>query len=196
MSKRKSILFDVDGVLADFVTGFTTLANELYNVPISGMDNHKDFGFDYLNISREQIESLWDVVKNSFTFWLSLPHLLTPEEILGLRYFVYNHNVTFVTHRFSSVINPASQTAIWLKQQFDLKFPQVIATPSKGLAAVVINADFAIEDKASNALDIAKNSIRTQSYLLHKPYNTNWHDNTYIRHVNSVGEFFKEVNSD
>jgi uncharacterized HAD superfamily protein len=188
---RKTIFFDVDGVLADFVTGFTSLANQLFGTPIIGV--YEMPHFDYWNefLDEKQRSVVWEKIFNSYDFWGSLNHLLSSKEVEAMSHFAHDNNIYFVTDRRSDVMNPAVATAYWLQSKFKIQHAQVIATKNKAFIAKAIQPDFAIDDKVEHAIGYVKQGVR--SFLFQRPYNKDSWDNIYLHYVNSVGEFIKEA---
>lgn len=189
---RKTILFDVDGVLADFVTAFTTLANSLFNTPIIGINEMKRFDHWREFLDQQQNDTVWQRILDSHTFWQSLPPLLLEGEAELLRKFNARHNVYFVTDKKSYVINPAAETSRWLQDKFDLYNPQVIATRNKIDIARALQPEFAVDDKIDYAIGYVY-QLGVQSYLFNRVYNEPCWDNVYVGHVKSVAEFILEV---
>ena len=189
---RKTVFFDVDGVLADFVTGFTTIANQLFGTPIIGISEMLCFDHWKKFLDEQQCNLIWEKVHNSYDFWGSLGHSLTNKEIEMISHFVHENDVYFVTDRKSNVMNPAVATSYWLQTRFKIQHAQVIATKNKVDVARALKPEFVIDDKADHVLGYLR-IPDVRSYLFHRHYNKDWWDNAYINHVDSVEEFIKEA---
>jgi len=189
---RKTIFFDVDGVLADFVTGFTSLANNLFGTPILGVTEMERFDHWHDFLDQKQCDIVWEKIFNSYDFWVNLNHLLSEKEVEILSHLAHENNLYFVTDRKSDVMNPSVATSYWLQKKFNIYHAQVIATNNKVDIARALKPSFAIDDKADYALGYLR-ITGIKSYLFNRNYNKDWWDNVNIGHVNSVEEFIKEV---
>lgn len=170
----KPIMFDVDGVLCDFVLGFTTLANKLFpEVPITGTHNQPSWtGFP--NMTQDQINATWQQATETRGFLEGLRPLWKPEEkeaihrdLLGIE---DGHDLYFVTSRHGKYAK--DETENWIRKTFFGIHPTVILCKNKGEFAKAVGCGYSIEDKASNAscIDWLTHG-KTKSYLLDRPYN-------------------------
>ena len=163
MSKR--ILFDIDGVLADFILGFTTKAHELFGKEIHTTPKHQKW--DFPDYSKSELDTLWENIKLDGMFWYFLSPLVEYLTFNRIRGIMHKNEVYFVTNRPG--INSKYQTETWL--QYFLEVPATVVVASrKGEFAKAIDADFSIEDKAENAWCIAWLSPNTKSYLLDRAF--------------------------
>lgn len=106
------IVFDMDGVLADFVYGFTQLAGAVSGQPghtaySTGAQLSWDFPF-----SKRVIDDTWDTIKASKEFWASLPALCTPQEFAEIKALSSLYTVEYVTARVGDTA--LEQTRRWL----------------------------------------------------------------------------------
>jgi len=71
--KRKQILLDQDGVLADFLSGAIKVLNRAYGRDITLEQYSKEFGkwgtYDYYGIT---VEQFWEPIDDEFNFWMNL----------------------------------------------------------------------------------------------------------------------------
>lgn len=183
------VIFDIDGVLADFVYGFTSLAHEMYGSPVYGTLSQKEWEkFDELD--KKQIDSVWKRINKNPEFWMSLPALATHGELQHVNYFAGNNDVYFVTSRHPY---PGTKTAteVWLRNYVGILMPTVILSNRKGEIANVIKADALLDDKAGNPIAVQYISQRTTPYIVDRPYNQFDHNvvGTKVRRVKSVDEF-------
>ena len=181
----KIILFDVDGVLADFVYGFTALTGQAYTT-----GEQKEW--DMLDrLTPHQLESAWQKVNVSDTFWLSLPPLVSKETFYRINLLSKEHTIIFGTHRMG--IKPQTQTNLWLVEN-GITNPNVVVTKRKGEFARVIDADFSIDDKVENANCIhwIADSKPCKSFLLDRHYNRIGKTKGVTR-IESVEKFLGEI---
>ena len=72
--KRKQILLDQDGVLADFLSGAIKVLNRAYGRDITLEQYSKEFGkwgtYDYYGIT---VEQFWKPIDDEHNFWMDLP---------------------------------------------------------------------------------------------------------------------------
>lgn len=167
--KHRNLMFDVDGVLADFIGGFTRLANSLHpTVPIVTTEQQPSY-HDYPGMTKDQVNETWQHVVKDGTFWTRLDPLVGLDVLRRIAQLNEDHHVYFVTARHG--IYAKIQTELWLQEQ-GIENPTVILTQNKGEIAKAIDADYSIEDSASNASVIAwLTSDKTKSYLINRPYN-------------------------
>ena len=206
MSKKKplTIQFDIDGVLADFIWGFTKLGEQYTGTPPTNTWNQLQWdGFN--GIDEKLQEKLWEWIGNSNYFWQSLPPLIDRVEAAQIREMIVSpeSQVYFVTNRIG--LNVRGQTEAWLRRWLELPSwanPTVIIARSKGEVAKAVMADFSIDDKAENAWCIGwlttPQNTKTpdcRSYLLDRPYNR--YDSkvgsSKIRRVATLQEFLNDV---
>lgn len=189
----KTIQFDVDGVLADFCLGFSTIAKRLFGDEarlLSTADCETWTSSPGLD-DRTKGAEVWQYIKREPNFWVNLPPLVSEEVFTQINKLTATHHVVFVTHRLVGFPSPQWQTACWLHRN-GVTRPNVVLARSKGAVAAAIGADFSIEDKAENAHEVALESEKTRSYLIDRLYNRAWDPIAVIR-VNTVSEFLAEV---
>jgi len=191
----KTFVCDVDGVLADFVLGFTNQANKLFpDVPVYGALQQKTWN-GFAGMSPEQVALTWKVVRDSPVFWANLPDLVSEETWELIRRLNIKADVYFATSRVGN--DTLFQTKSWLEKRGVFR-PNVVVTARKGEFCRVVSATGAIDDKPDNVNAIAWMSERHQGYtvpfLLSRPYNI--YDDTIIgsksvRRVGSVKEYLE-----
>ncbi len=162
-------MFDIDGVLADWMVAFTRLGHERYGTPIAS--HHDSTSWDDMHgLTKQQVTSLWDHIKQTPEFWGGVPPMLGAGTFTRIRHLAASkgHDVYFVTARPGYGAKAATEE--WLRR-YCLSHPTVVMSRWKGEAAKAIEADFSIEDKAGNAVYVAYQSPATKSYLIDRPYN-------------------------
>jgi len=168
---QKSVIIDIDGVLADFIKGFTELASRQfnYNIPIIPSIFHQVWNFKDIMTPQEE-NATWEHIHSHPDWWDTLrPMISLP---VGGRLADISRQVPtyFVTHRPDAA---HKATAHWLAEIIGVENPAVIMSKKKGEVAKLLNATHAIDDKLENAWCIHWLSDRPQTkvYLLDRPYN-------------------------
>lgn len=168
---QKSIIIDVDGVLADFTLGFTTTAMKEFNsnIPCIPSVFHQKWSFKDI-MSPSAVNATWEYIHANPDWWGSLRSLLSVDEGDRLQYIGTKVPIYFVTHRPENARVP---TAKWLTEIIGIEYPSVICSKKKGEIAKVLNASHAIDDKLENIWCIhwLSDSPQTKAYLLDRPYN-------------------------
>jgi hypothetical protein len=168
------VMLDIDGCLVDFVKGYTSLGNDYFDSPIfSVLDQQSWIGpgapkpWD-LNLTATQHDFLWAKIKSSEIFWTQLNPLLQPSTYRAIDDLQRDHDLYFVTNRPG--VDVKAQTEAWLSTH-GIHEPSVILAHRKGDVATGIGANFALDDKAGNAVFMKYASPSTRVYLLDRPYN-------------------------
>lgn len=152
MSDKPAVMFDMDGVLADFYTGYRGLQHQL----------GKEMTFDkvweaYLD------NAVWAEIERSHSFWWELPATVEMQRKGWLWREMNSINrvldVYYVTARHGT--NVRHQTIGWLVRH-GIEEPQVICSPEKASIARVIGAGWSIEDWPKNVTAIEPHAL---SYL-------------------------------
>lgn len=176
-----TVVFDVDGVLADFQAGYKELCKEL-NRPLPE-DERWDSMWDRV---------VWNRIRNSGSFWQTLPTLATPR-LMGLIGSISRRTPTyFATSRPG--INVKWQTESWLSQH-GLSNATVIVTDKKGEFCRAVDANFYIDDKAGNAVFTKYHVPKCYVYLLDKPYNRFDHNvlGSGVKRISNLEAFLEDI---
>lgn len=182
------IIFDIDGVLADFTEHFTREIARVYHTPVVWTVDNKSWGMDHI-LTQEQIDYGFHIAHTQRYWWMELKPMLTKDTFYRINYLSKNHMILFVTDRKGHP-SVQYQTNAWLREQ-GIENPNVVVSKMKGDIARAFNADFAIEDKLENAVCIhwISNGY-TQPYLVDRPYNRHRIlGDKNVRRITSVTEF-------
>lgn len=177
-------VFDVDGVLCDFVRGFTTLlaverGQDVGAAYGTGAQQHWDFAGP-----REIIDAVWDKVNASDRFWATLLPLVTDSEKLDMRRLATRCDIKFVTNRPSPTAK--DQTEYWLTRQ-GIYLGEVFQVHGSKRETVERLSPIAVIDDGPHVIkDLAGQPLYIRDY----PYNRGF--NGFPR-VSSVTEFVHEV---
>lgn len=190
--KTKTIVFDIDGVLADFMGGFHRLSEEINGVVVPGTGTGWD---NYGGLPAAYVQKTWQTIAKNPTFWLGLWPLFNTEEKQQIVDLVENHTVYFATARPTPHALKMSQQ--WLKSQLGLAVHiSVVGTKRKGEFCRTVNADFMLDDKSEN-VDCAcwLTDGKTKAFVISRPHNLYPfapHSSKAGR-VETVGQFIAEV---
>lgn len=191
---RPVVMFDVDGVLADFVLGFTRLAHELSNgmTPVFSHTDSCQWDFDPAIFSRDLVGAVWTRIRSDSSFWSSLPLLASELDLQRIARLLRDVDGYFVTNR--SGVDPRGQTMLWLRY-YGIPAPTVLISDRKAEIAAGLRADYSIEDKPGSAVMISYWSPTTKSFLVDRPYNQ-FDPNVLgsrVTRVPTVAEFLTQV---
>lgn len=183
---KRIVQFDMDGVLADFGSGYRRLHEQLTGERIP-------FPAPWDALSHA---GTWATIKDSASFWYSLPQLVSDETLRRIQLLqARGSEVYFVTHRMGAYVK--AQTEDWLRRR-GIFPPTVIVSKHKAEFAKAVGATHAIDDKFGNAYFISCYSRDTASYLLDAPWNQVDHDvvgGTVFR-IKTVEDFLDIVEAD
>lgn len=154
------LLIDIDGVLAEFTTSFSKIAAELglVEAPFGSSDVEQ-----WQWIPKESEGQVWDVVKSSYNWWMSLEPLIGPQEVTLLNDMIDKHDVYFVTSRpRTKGLSAEKQSEYWLSGiGVNTDKASVIATKTgtKGALASALNIDIGWDDHLQNLADLHKHGV-------------------------------------
>jgi len=168
-------VFDLDGVLADFVAGFRALAAGMGKDPAAVDVGHAPPKSDGTADFETGDAEVWQEILRSRTYWRDIPSLVDRfvwRRICALED-SYLARMYFVTNRVGTDVK--RQTEEWLELHGVLR-PTVIIARRKGEVCAALGADFHLDDKAGNAVYVSYQSPDTASYLLDNARNQFNHD--------------------
>lgn len=168
--------FDIDGVLADFITAFNDLIHLNYpdkNIPSYDRASFPlKWGWQSEYLSTEENKYLWDIIVHSYTFWGSIIPYSWSYDVFGN---IYNnkHDLYFITNR--SGYRVKSQTERWLMRRIGIDNPTVNLVPHWYQKHLIVNGlalDVMIEDRPECIQHMAKKCKKTQIICFRQPWNT------------------------
>jgi hypothetical protein len=166
---NKVVMFDIDGVLADFKLGYTKLAVDLgyMSTPYGTLDE-RNTDWEIPEITEAQTNVLWEKIKSSNMWWMQLEPMWPREVFRNINDLSRFKDVYFVTSRVG--VDCLGQSKAWLKGM-GVYDPNVIVSSKKGEIARGIKANWMIDDKAGNVIYTMYHSTATEVYLLGAQFN-------------------------
>lgn len=147
-------LIDIDGVLAEFTYPFLRVAKELGIVRWAhGTAEQSSWAFDF------RVAPVWDTIDWTYNWWMTLPPLVSEDEVAQLNRLSKITGVYYITNRHSTAgLSAEEQSYHWLRSiGIDVVSWQVIATKDKAATAADLDIDVALDDKVEN-LQALKNA--------------------------------------
>lgn len=189
------IVCDVDGVLANFVTGFNRLLSKVGPVYVDDGFVPRQWSWAGDGIPAEQVQSAWDMVPETENFWLFLPPYPAADDLARLSR-SYGDDVYLLSSRVDTPGGSAlSQTSAWVETigcRGD-RFSTIISIGARNKAAVAkaVQADVSLDDWTPNVRRLSKIAGH-HAFLLDRPWNSKARDLDPVR-VASIGEFFERA---
>lgn len=112
---KNTILFDIDGVLADFTFGYTSLARQMFpdeNISLSPTRERLRWDFD--DIRPEIADAVWQRIVEKPEFWGSLPLLVDDRDKAVLRDIAARNSLVYMTSRRGRPDKVIGVTKEWL----------------------------------------------------------------------------------
>lgn len=163
----RPVVFDIDGVLADFMFCYTQLAGKVNpEVPMYSTGAQPEWnGLDRW-LSEKETSEVWRRIESDPRFWFSLPPLTSRGDVMHVRELAEWRRVAYCTSRVGETAQ--SQTEEWLKYH---NFPagDVIVARDKVAALEEFGSCWVLEDYYENFAALRK--ARHDVYLLDRPYN-------------------------
>ena len=162
----KTIMIDLDGVLADFTEGFTRIANKLWGHPIVLQKDQIEWRMPFCTNHQQDI--VWEEIRTDPRWWVMLNRMVALSTMFRIEALQRMHEILFVTSRVSNASPPGEQSRRWLRMH-GVPNASVIVSSEKGAVARAVGATHSLEDRLENALDIA--GTQPNTYLINRPYN-------------------------
>ena len=207
MQARKTLVFDIDGLFANFAGAYMRVIIE-----ISGRDlfllgdaeNAPTWDFDYFRgYTREEHRAAWNMILRDQYFWLSLSPIQPNCAWFRDRAdkFYGEHDIYFLTNR--NGVDVKQSTERWLREIVTNRYtPTVLLTDDvtgedKGLILRGLRADAFIDDRFENAQQAVAHAPDTRVYLYNRRYNAPIDDarivhdcDSRVTRVDTLEDFF------
>lgn len=167
MNKKPTILFDVDGVVADFLTPTLKYVNNLLQANY-GPDDIKQWNmFESLKSDGIDVETECFKYYSQDGFALNL--LPYKESIEPVKHINKIANLYFVTTPVQTSRTWCYDRVVWLKQHFGVTDEQVLFAHNKS----IVTGDLFIDDKIEHVKAWAQVNKFKPAILWKQPYNKN-----------------------
>jgi hypothetical protein len=191
---KQVISFDLDGVLANFIRGFTSIGHRLYGSRVSDAQSHTDWMFEEagIGLTEEHCAAIWQQIWSSPYFWRGLDPLNVS---VMRRINALPTPKVFITNRKG--IHPQQQSEGFL-EQWGIDRPVVYVASDKVPVAKAIGVTAHIDDYYPNCTTLKGALPHAYIALLATPYNTKHHAewlNAGGHIVLSVDEFLNTLDA-
>jgi len=187
-SARSVYVIDLDGVLADFILEFTSLANRLFGTQVISTHSQKVWDIHDI-LTDEQREKTWEAVDVSDGFWIGVKPLATWPEMELLHSLQHDDmsTVHFLTARNLGV-NLQKQTEIGLGGNGLCSTSVIlIGDKTKGQWAKELGVTVAIDDRPETCDEYVAAGV-PNIYLMRRLYNQPY-DNPKVITIGCMMEF-------
>ena len=189
---HRPIVFDMDGVMADYVTGFRNLVHARLGLRRFGTDEQQDWFTVYNDLTEPQLADALESIAQDRNFWRYLPPLVTKDELEAIRQLQEKYPVVFITNRTG--VTAAAQTVGWLEMNKIIK-PSVLVVPTSSAKAPIIaalDALASLEDNHDNVVAIAAAAPNTAHFIIDRKYNAHLQHEQVTR-VTRVAEYLEAL---
>jgi uncharacterized HAD superfamily protein len=184
------VAFDIDGVVADFVSPFLrVLERRVGGGPIDPASITDPNFMRHPFLTREVVLQCMEEVSFDPAFWTALEPLLSPEQWRALERVSCEHDLCFITHRWVRDNYDIHQvTCDWLRGH-GVSHPRVHFTQeNKSEPVRRLNVAVFVDDRHENCEDVA---TRTDAvvFMPHRPYNCAFH-HPRVQRIQELDEVF------
>ena len=193
----KRIGIDLDGVLANFIRGFTGVIATLF--PEAGIipRDHKDLQYydDFgPGVTAEMVAAAWDVVNRDGSFWSTLPALCNGMEQGALLSLSLQHDLYALTTRPQNAGRSiAAQCRQWMKFH-GLEYAGLSVCADKWLVGASLKLTHYLDDTPKEISKLRWALDGCQCFLLDQPYNRGVLPD--VPRVDTVMDFIQRVNKE
>ena len=182
--------FDIDGVLADFVSPFLRLLeHRVGGGPIDPASITDPNFIQHPFLTREIIFECMEAASYDAEFWRALAPLPSAEQWRMLDRIGREHELLFITHRWVRDTYDINQvTCDWLRRH-GVSDPMVHFTQDKKSALVQkLNIDLFVDDRHENCEDVATQTA-AMVFMPHRPYNQAF-NHPKVQRIRELDEVF------
>ncbi|HOJ87802.1 MAG TPA: hypothetical protein PLP64_03835 [Pseudothermotoga sp.] len=179
-------MIDVDDVLTNFNKAFLQLSHELFGTPTDIQIEVWDFYKCVPGLTYEMEQIVWEKIRQTDDFYLTLPAYASQEDLLLLRKVIQTgeHEIFFITSRFPTKGKSIEeQTTLWIENHVGVT-PKVFVTSKKGQFCKELSIELALDDAPHHINDLTNHGIPTVIM--------DWSYNRHIKNlprVRTLGEF-------
>lgn len=187
--------FDIDGVLADFITPFLKLLELRTGGGVIDPDTITDPNFmHHPYLTKQIIMECMESASYDPEFWRALAPLPTPRQWRALDELSRDHQVVFITHRWvRDTYDIHRVTCDWLNRH-GVSDPVVHFTQDrKSVLVKELNIKLFVDDRHENCEDVAT-ATDAAVFMLHRPYNQAF-NHPKVRRVRQLDEIFDFVST-
>lgn len=164
---------DIDGILADFNTGYIKLLNTIrpdIKFPPVSPTYPNVWNYHYAaGVTKEEAAKSWALIREDTNFWFSLdPYPDAVSFLVWLKSFSRKNDIYFVTDRAGQTAK--YQTERWLHKA-GFPEPTVLLSPHKAMICKGLKANYYIDDKNENCQSVAAESSDTKVFMLKRGWN-------------------------
>ncbi|MGE5216424.1 MAG: 5' nucleotidase, NT5C type [Chloroflexota bacterium] len=185
--------FDIDGVLADFITPFLSLLEiRTGSGPIDPASVTDPNFTQHPFLTKETVIECMEAASYDPDFWRLLAPLPSPEQWRALDQLSRDHQVVFITHRWvRDTYDIHRVTCDWLRRH-GIADPVVHFTQEKKSVLVKeLNVELFVDDRRENCEDVA-NFTDAAVFMPHRPYNQSFH-HPKVRRIQQLDELFDHL---
>ena len=185
--------FDIDGVLADFITPFLRMLGQRAACGVIDPATVTDPNFmRHPFLTEALIMECVDSVSHDPEFWRTLAPLPSPEQWQALNQLGLDHQLMFITHRWvRDTYDIHRVTCDWLERH-GVSNPAVHFTQEK--KSVLVNRldiEVFIDDRHENCEDVATSSSAVV-FMPYRSYNQSFH-HPKVKRIQELNELFEFV---
>lgn len=169
------VSLDIDGVIADFTWQFTGMIKDLWPGKFEQVDGKSQRTWDFVNETGIDDTPAWVKIKESWNWWMTIPPMITGDEVELINQLIESGDVYFITSRVRSLgLNVERQSEYWLDSiGINASHATVIATQAgkKGPLLDALDIEYHLDDRPETIVDLAHPEFKVISCGMLRPYN-------------------------
>jgi hypothetical protein len=183
---------DVDGVLADFRSGFTQAVHAVHGKDAGPGDPAASWSD---RLSNRELDAAWKHISRTPNWWTTLT-AYEPEQMKRLYELSRERRweVFFLTKRPATAGEPVQyQTQWWIEQQ-GFVMPSVLTVPgSRGELSNALRLDIVLDDQLINCVDVVSASTAKAILVLRAPSDALHRDHATARGIGTVARLQEAI---